>query len=81
MQEAADFAGKENIRLAREGLTGSDLSMIKTVEGFGVNVVRLTPQERDAFVKVTRPVYDKWAKTVGPDLVKTAEQSVAARKK
>ena len=31
----------------------------------------------EAFVKVTRPVYEKWAKTVGPDLVKAAEQSVA----
>jgi len=25
-------------------------------------------------------VYDKWAKTIGADLVKVAEQSVAARK-
>jgi TRAP-type C4-dicarboxylate transport system substrate-binding protein len=28
-----------------------------------VNIVQLTPAEREAFVKATRPVYDKWKKT------------------
>jgi TRAP-type C4-dicarboxylate transport system substrate-binding protein len=55
--------------------------MIKTVEGFGVNVVKLSPQERGEFVKATRKVYDKWAKQIGPDLVKKAESSIAARSK
>lgn len=80
VQESAVFAGRENIRLARDGLAGADQTMVKTVEGFGVNVVRLSAAEREAFVKATRPVYDKWAKTIGADLVKVAEQSVAARK-
>jgi len=43
--------------------------------------VRLSPEERAAFQKVTRPVYEKWSKQIGPDLVKKAEGSVAARKK
>jgi tripartite ATP-independent transporter DctP family solute receptor len=81
VQDAAVAAGQENIRLARAGLIAPDDSMLKTVEGFGVNIVRLTPAERDAFVKATRPVYDKWAKQIGPDLVKKAEASVTARKK
>ncbi|HET9043295.1 MAG TPA: C4-dicarboxylate ABC transporter, partial [Burkholderiales bacterium] len=58
-----------------------DESTIKTVEGFGVNVVKLSPQERGEFVKATRKVYDKWAKSIGPELVKKAETSVAARAK
>jgi TRAP-type C4-dicarboxylate transport system substrate-binding protein len=44
-------------------------------------VTSLTPAERDAFVKATRPVYDKWKPTVGADLVAKAEQAIAARKK
>jgi len=81
VQDAAVSAGQENVRAARAGLIAPDDSMVKTVEGLGVNVVRLSPQERDAFVQVTRPVYDKWAKQIGPDLVKKAEASVAGRKK
>src|SRR5262245_8046949 len=78
---AAVEAGREIIHLARAGLVAPDESTIKTVEGFGVNVVKLTPEERGEFIKATRKVYDKWAKNVGPDLVKKAETSVAARKK
>jgi TRAP-type transport system periplasmic protein len=47
----------------------------------GVTVTQLTPAERDAFVKATRPVYDKWKSTVGADLVAKAEKSIAARQK
>ena len=81
VREAAIEAGKSNIQLAREGMVGADPAVYKTIEGLGVKVVRLTPQERAAFVKTTKPVYDKWAKQIGPDLVKKAEASVAARKK
>jgi TRAP-type C4-dicarboxylate transport system substrate-binding protein len=80
VRDAAVTAGKENIRLARAGLIPPDDSTVKTVEGYGVNVVRLTPDERKAFVAATRPVYEKWTKTVGPDLVKKAETAVAGRK-
>lgn len=78
---AAVEAGREVVRLARAGLVAPDESMVKTVEGLGVNVVRLSAQERAAFVKATRKVYDKWSKTIGADLVKKAEQSIASRKK
>lgn len=81
VRESAVAAGQYCIQLAREGMTGADPALHKTIAGFGVNVVRLAPQERAAFVKATRPVYDKWAKQIGPDLVKKAESSVAARKK
>jgi tripartite ATP-independent transporter DctP family solute receptor len=80
VRQAAIEAGKYCIDLAREGMTGANPAVHKTIEGFGVNIVRLTPQERAAFVKVTRPTYEKWAKQIGPDLVKKAEAAVAARK-
>lgn len=80
VREAAIEAGKFNIQLAREGMTGADPSVHKTIEGLGVKIVKLSPQERAAFVKTTKPVYDKWAKQIGPDLVKKAEASIAKRK-
>jgi tripartite ATP-independent transporter DctP family solute receptor len=81
VRQAAIEAGRYCIELAREGMTGPDPAVLKTIEGFGVKVVRLTPEERTAFVKATRPVYEKWAKQIGPELVKKAEAAVAARKK
>ena len=49
-----------------------DKPLLKDIAAMGVTVTQLTPAEREAFVKATRPVYDKWKKTVGADLVKTA---------
>lgn len=80
VREAAVEAGKQVIEMARKGLVAPDLSMIATVEGLGVNVVKLTPEERTAFVKATEKVYKKWAKTIGQDLVTKAEKAIAARK-
>ncbi len=81
VREAALEAGKYCIDLAREGMTGSDPAVVKSIESMGVKVVKLSDAERNEFKKVTKPVYDKWAKQIGPDLVKKAEQSIATRKK
>ncbi|HEV8095962.1 MAG TPA: DctP family TRAP transporter solute-binding subunit [Burkholderiales bacterium] len=80
VRDAAIEAGKYCIDLAREGMTGASPAVHKTIEGFGVKVVRLSPAERATFQKATRPVYEKWSKQIGPDLVKKAEASVANRK-
>ena len=80
VREAALQAGKENIALARKGLIPPSDTMIKEIQAAGVNVASLTPQEKEAFKKATRSVYDKWAKQIGPELVKKAEQAVAKRK-
>jgi TRAP-type transport system periplasmic protein len=81
VREAAVEAGKEEIALARKGLVEPGKPLLKEVAAMGVTVTDLTPAERDAFVKATRPVYNKWKNTVGADLVNTAEKSIAARKK
>jgi tripartite ATP-independent transporter DctP family solute receptor len=80
VREAAELAAKENIVAARKGLIPPDDSTFKEVEAKGVNVVRLTDAEKAAFKKATRAVYEKWAKQIGPELVKKAEQSIAKRK-
>lgn len=73
-------AGREGIVMARKGLLPPDDSAYKEVEALGVKVTRLTPAEVESFKKITRPVYDKWARTIGSDLVKKAEAAIAARK-
>lgn len=81
VRQAALDAGKQEIALARKGLVEADQPLLKEISALGVTITHLSPAERDAFVKTTRPVYDKWKNTVGADLVKTAEASIAARKK
>ena len=46
----------------------------------GVTITQLTPEQRKAFKDATRPVFDKWAATIGKDLVKKAETAIAAAK-
>lgn len=79
VREAALQAGRENIALARKGITPEDRSMLDTVAGFGVNIVQLSDAERQAFRTATKAVYDKWAEQIGKDLVTKAEQSIARR--
>ena len=81
VKDAAVEAGQQIIQMARKGLIAPDLSTISDVEKLGVNVVKLSAGEREAFVKTTRPVYQKWTKSIGPDLVGKAEKAVAARRK
>ena len=80
VRAAAIQAGQEEIALARKGLTDEDDALYKEVESHGVKIARLTPDEIAAFRKLTRPAYDKWAKTIGTGLVKKAEAAVAAAK-
>lgn len=80
VRECAVEAGRQEVELARKGLTRTDRSLIDEVKGLGVTVTELTESERDAFVKAVQPTYQKWTKTVGPELVKQAEAAVAARK-
>ncbi|VTU19543.1 DctP family TRAP transporter solute-binding subunit [Variovorax sp. PBL-E5] len=81
VRQAALDAGKQELVLARKGLVEADKPVLKEIAGMGVTVTSLNPAERDAFVKATRPVYDKWKSTVGTDLVAKAEKAVAASRK
>lgn len=80
VRQAAIDAGKEEVALARKGLVEADKPLLKEIAGFGVTVTQLTPAQREAFVKATRSVYNKWKPTVGNDLVAKAEKAIAARK-
>ncbi len=79
VKQAAIEAGALCVELARKGVTTEDNSLIKEVEGLGVEVIELTPEEHQAFVDATRGVYDDWKGKIGTDLVDQAEKSIANR--
>ncbi len=80
VRQAAIDAGKEEIVLARKGLTEADKPLFKEIAAMGVTVTQLTPAERETFVKATRPIYAKWKPQIGAPLVEKAEKAIAARK-
>jgi TRAP-type transport system periplasmic protein len=79
VRQAAIEAGKENVADARKGIAGNDTAVLKQIEGQGVTVTRVTADQRKAFQTAAKPVYDKWAAQIGPDLVKSAETAIAKR--
>lgn len=79
VRSAAITAAAEEKALARKGITAEDDEHLRTAAANGVDVVKLTADEQKAFQQATRAVYDKWAKQIGPDLVKAAEDAIAAR--
>ena len=81
VRQAAIEAGQEQIAIARKGLIEPGQPLLKDIAAMGVQITHLSPAERDAFVKATRPVYDKWKNQIGADLVNQAEKAIAARKK
>lgn len=81
VRQAAIDAAEQEIVIARKGVTPEDPSMLKDIEGHGVTVTSLTPEQHEAFVQVTKPVFDKWKKTIGEELVDQAQKDIAARKK
>ncbi|HNH17280.1 DctP family TRAP transporter solute-binding subunit [Zoogloea sp.] len=79
VRQAAIQAGRENVDKARKGIAGNDTAVLRQIEASGVTVTQLSPEQRSAFVQATRPVYDKWSKAIGADLVKQAEAAIARR--
>ena len=79
VRQAAIQAGRENIEKSRKGISAADPALLKQIEANGVAIVTPTAEERNAFVAATRPVYEKWTKTIGADLVKKAEGAIAKR--
>lgn len=81
VRQAALDAAKQEIAIARKGVTPEDPSLLKQIEGHGVTVTSLTADQHAAFVKATQPVFEKWKKTIGEDLVNQAVKDIENRKK
>jgi TRAP-type transport system periplasmic protein len=63
-------------KAAREGLEGN-APALDTLRKNGMDVSVLSPAESAAFKAKTKSVHEKWAKEIGADLVKAAEDAVA----
>ncbi len=66
--------------ILRAMVSGQRAMMLKDIAANGVTVTQLSAAEREAFVKATRPVFEKWKGQIGADLVTQAEKAIAARK-
>lgn len=77
--ESAREAGRAGNVAARKGLgvLDADRSSLEECARRGVEVVELSAAEKGAFARATRPVYDKWAGTVGAELVRRAEAAIS----
>ena len=73
--KAAQEAMAWNKQAARKGLEDST-EAIEFLKSKGMQVVTLTPTEVEAFKAKVKPVYEKWAKEIGPELVESAEKIV-----
>jgi len=75
--EAAREAAREQILGSRKGLgADGDRSSLDEMARRNVTVTTLGDAEKEAFARVTRPVYDKYAATIGADLVRRAEAAI-----
>lgn len=79
VRAAAIQAAKEEVALARKGITVSDDLLLKEIENNGVSILRLSPTEKQAFRDATRDVYNRWSERIGAELVKKAETAVNQR--
>lgn len=79
VREAAQQAATEEIAKSRAGISAGDDATLQEIAAHGVDIIHLNDQERDAFRKATASVYKEWAGRIGNDLVKQAEEDIAAR--
>jgi TRAP-type C4-dicarboxylate transport system substrate-binding protein len=79
VRECALEAGRYEIGVTRKGLgDNNDRSAFEELTKRGVETTVLTDAEKRAFASATRPVFDKWAATIGHDLVQKAERVIRA---
>lgn len=70
----------EDMKGMKLRVVGSPL-YIDTFTTLGANPTQMSQADHDAFVAATKPVYDKWKKKIGEELVTKAEKSITERKK
>ena len=80
VRQAAVCAGKQEVVIARKGLSEADRPLLTEVAALGVTMTQLTATEHAAFVIATRLVYDKWKNQIGATLVSNAEKAISACK-
>jgi TRAP-type transport system periplasmic protein len=79
VRASAEQAASEHTASSRKGVVGGDRSSLDELKRRSVEVAELTDAEKVAFQTATRPVFDRWARTIGSDIVQKAEAAVAKR--
>ncbi len=70
-------AANAQIIASRAGLgRDGDRTSLDELTRRGVTTTTLTDAQKAAFATLTKPVYDKWAQTVGAELVRKAEAAI-----
>ena len=80
LRSAAQVVMGEQKNEVREGLDETMTTAHVLHEVYGMEVVRPSRDELEAFRNKTRPVYAKWAGEIGAELVRSAETIVASSK-
>lgn len=81
VRQAAIDAAKAQVEASRQATAAAIASLGREYRDAKVEIVRLSADERAAFAAATKPVYERWANEAGVDLVRQAEQAVAAAMK
>jgi len=76
LRKVGDEVMAEQKKEARDGLEDSTRVVDNLQKIYGMDVVHLSPAEVEAFRDKTRPVYAKWSKEIGVELVRSAEKIV-----
>jgi TRAP-type transport system periplasmic protein len=81
LQRAGEEIMDEQKKEAREGLK-DDASLVDSLEKiYEMEVTRLSPADVEIFRAKTRRVYDKWARDIGVEIVRSAERLAGNNRK
>lgn len=75
IRKAAEDVVKWQKKAAREGLEGSNVAF-DILKKNGMELTILNAQQIKAFKDKTKPVYDKWSKEIGLELLNMAEKDI-----
>ena len=80
LQKVGEEIMEEQKKEAREGLTDA-APLVESLEKiYQMEVTHLSPADIDAFRAKTKFVYDKWARNIGLEIVRSAEKLAEFRK-
>ncbi|MBD7976993.1 DctP family TRAP transporter solute-binding subunit [Serpens gallinarum] len=75
LKQAAYDAGRWEIESSR----AAEAQRLASIRSRGVEVTELSADERQAFIDATAPLYQKWEKRIGVELLKAARNAAAAQ--
>jgi tripartite ATP-independent transporter DctP family solute receptor len=75
LKQAAIDAGRWEIETSR----AAEAQRLEAIRARGVEVIELSVAERQAFADATAPLYPKWEKRIGAELLKAARSATAAQ--